>query len=286
VPRLEALEDRTVPSAFHVVNNLDSGPGSLRQAVLDANAAPGTDTIDFDKTVHQITLTSGELAISGSLNVVGPGANKLAVSGNDASRVFDIVSGSVTISGLTVTHGLANGGSPGLPSSGGGILNRAGAGLNLTDITLAGNRAVGDPSVVIPTTPVFNLAGGAVGGGVANFGTLTVTGGTFTGNQARGPTTPTAPPLPSPARPSPAMPRVERSVILARRTSRPVSSSATSPRPAAIAAATSPASAVAAPSTTMPPSASAAARSARTRPSAATTTSVPSTTATPSAAPS
>ena len=42
-PRLEPLEDRTVPSTFAVLNLADGGDGSLRQAVLDANALPGAD---------------------------------------------------------------------------------------------------------------------------------------------------------------------------------------------------------------------------------------------------
>ena len=46
-PRLEALECRTVPSTFTVGNLADSEPGSLRQAVLDANANPGADIINF-----------------------------------------------------------------------------------------------------------------------------------------------------------------------------------------------------------------------------------------------
>jgi len=41
--RLEFLDDRTVPSTFTVDNLADSGPGSLRQAILDANALPGAD---------------------------------------------------------------------------------------------------------------------------------------------------------------------------------------------------------------------------------------------------
>src|SRR5262249_58158104 len=47
LPRLEALEDRALPSTFTVHNLSDSGPGSLRQAVLDANANPGPATIRF-----------------------------------------------------------------------------------------------------------------------------------------------------------------------------------------------------------------------------------------------
>jgi hypothetical protein len=46
-PRLESLEDRTTPTTFTVLNTSDSGPDSLRQAILDANANPGFDTIAF-----------------------------------------------------------------------------------------------------------------------------------------------------------------------------------------------------------------------------------------------
>jgi hypothetical protein len=50
-PRLEALEDRRLLSTFQVTNSNDSGLGSLRQAILDANAHPnaltGPDTICF-----------------------------------------------------------------------------------------------------------------------------------------------------------------------------------------------------------------------------------------------
>jgi hypothetical protein len=47
-PGLEVLEDRTVPSTFLVNNVGDSGAGSLRQAILDANAHSGADVIAFD----------------------------------------------------------------------------------------------------------------------------------------------------------------------------------------------------------------------------------------------
>ena len=55
-----------------------------------------------------ITLTSGELLVTDSVTINGPGANQLSVSGNNASRVFEIAAGqNVTISGLTITHGSA-----------------------------------------------------------------------------------------------------------------------------------------------------------------------------------
>src|SRR3979490_1167114 len=51
-PRLEILEDRMLPSTFTVLNLADSGTGSLRQAVLAANAHPGADVIDFADELH------------------------------------------------------------------------------------------------------------------------------------------------------------------------------------------------------------------------------------------
>jgi titin len=46
-PRLEVLEDRLAPAVFTVSNTNDSGAGSLRQAILSANATPGSNTINF-----------------------------------------------------------------------------------------------------------------------------------------------------------------------------------------------------------------------------------------------
>src|SRR5262245_51083248 len=47
LPDLEGLGDRIVPSTFRVTSLADAGAGSLRDAVAQANAQPGADTIDF-----------------------------------------------------------------------------------------------------------------------------------------------------------------------------------------------------------------------------------------------
>src|SRR5690348_6033009 len=90
------------PPAVVIVKNLhDSGPGSLRAAVEYANAHPGT-TINFAGLLSgTIKLTGGELVVSQSTIINGPGAHKLAVSGTNHSRVFAISSGTtVTITGM------------------------------------------------------------------------------------------------------------------------------------------------------------------------------------------
>jgi hypothetical protein len=69
-----------------VTNTNDSGPGSLRQALADANDG---DTIDFAVT-GTIGLTSGELLVDKSITISGPGADRLSVYANQASNVFSI----------------------------------------------------------------------------------------------------------------------------------------------------------------------------------------------------
>ena len=46
-PRLEVLEDRLLLTTYTVTNTNDSGPGSLRQAIMDANGDTGRDIINF-----------------------------------------------------------------------------------------------------------------------------------------------------------------------------------------------------------------------------------------------
>ena len=113
------LASGATAATFTVSNLADSGPNSLRQAVLDANAAPGADEIAFAPGLTgTITLTSGEIRITDPLAVDGPGAAVLTVSGNRNSRIFHIENSAVavpidvTLSGLTLTLGRAGGPGP------------------------------------------------------------------------------------------------------------------------------------------------------------------------------
>jgi hypothetical protein len=79
-PSLECLEDRTLPSTLTVVNLNDHGAGSLRAEL--AQARPG-DTIVFAPQLQgTLTLTSGELQVSQSVTIQGPGAGNLSIGGN------------------------------------------------------------------------------------------------------------------------------------------------------------------------------------------------------------
>jgi hypothetical protein len=112
---LEQLEGRLVLSAFHVSTLADSGAGSLRDAITQANSHAGADVITFQEGLTgTIALTGGELEITDGLKINGPGADALTVSGNNASRVFQVEPGAtVRLSGLTIAGGnagIGNGG--------------------------------------------------------------------------------------------------------------------------------------------------------------------------------
>ena len=193
-PRLtvEFLEHRLAPAQLSVTSALDPAtltPGTLRFEVQQANvdARYGvSDTIVFNVAqmgTKTITLTQGQLELtagSGATTINGGG--QVTVSGNYASRVFEIDSGTVTISGITITGGSS--------PSGGGVLNFAT--LTLYQDVLTGNHETpgGDgggailsfgsgSSLTINQCTISNNSASWTGGGVSLIdATSTVTAGT------------------------------------------------------------------------------------------------------------
>jgi hypothetical protein len=150
------------PNDFVVTNTNDSGDGSLRQAVTNANAFNTDDTITFTSSANgTITLLSALPALTnnGTVTITGNGAENTIISGAQARQVFVISGGATaTIQNLTVADGAA--------TIGAGISNSGT--LTVANVTFNNNRAASG------------------GGGIANIGTLTVTGSTFTGNRTTG----------------------------------------------------------------------------------------------------
>ncbi|HEX8500905.1 MAG TPA: hypothetical protein VF659_09970 [Pyrinomonadaceae bacterium] len=119
----------------------DDGAGNctLRAAVQQANATGGAHAIGFTVT-GTVTLTSALPDITASVNVSGPGARRLTVSGNRANRVFVVAGGAnVILSGLTISGGSAAG-SAGLFNNGTLTVNEC----SITDNHATGNGGVGN----------------------------------------------------------------------------------------------------------------------------------------------
>lgn len=68
------LEARALPATFTVTNLADSGGGSLRQAILNANGVGGQDLINFQAGVTGTIPLLSSLAITDSVVINGPGA--------------------------------------------------------------------------------------------------------------------------------------------------------------------------------------------------------------------
>ncbi len=141
---------------IYVSNTSDSGAGSFRQAVNDAASG---DTVDLTGLSGVISLTSGEVVVAKDLQIVGPGADKLAIDGSGQSRILRIDDSQpgnvrvVSISGLVIRNGQVTG------ANGGGIYNTES--LTLSGCSVSGNVAA--------ATSI-----GGNGGGIYNIGTLII----------------------------------------------------------------------------------------------------------------
>ncbi len=173
------------PSAIITVNSIDDTVNSspcvttLRDAINQANADGGEDLIVFDRELFSnaqtITLNLGELDITHNLDIIAPrdsltGGDLVTVSGNKASRVFEIETGAmVSIDGLIVANGNA------ADDNGGGIKNFG---------TLALDNSIVRNNSATPNLDNPYLGQGGFGGGIYNQGTLTVSNSTISSNGA------------------------------------------------------------------------------------------------------
>jgi fibronectin-binding autotransporter adhesin len=186
-PRVEALEDRVTPTTYTVTSLAgDNSAGSLRQAIALANAQPGKDTITFASGLAggAIDLSTGQLSITGDVDIKGPTAALVILDGPsfdtfqqfmNNGRIFDIAAGvTASISNLRLQGGNAS--DPNFegntPDAFGGAIHNAG---NLTgrQCTFYNNGA-GD----------YDNWGNGGGGAIYNSGTLTVVNSSFAANYA------------------------------------------------------------------------------------------------------
>jgi hypothetical protein len=177
-----------VQTNYLTVTNLnDSAAGSLRDAMATAISDGYGDIIFQSGVTGTITLQNGALpSIFGNVNIAGPGANLLTVSGNNSNVVF-VIGGSsavVNLRGLTIANGSA-------PGSAGGLSN---SGLLLIEdcafVTNNGGPGSGgamfNNNTLIVENSTFSGNSANDGGGIYNQNTLLVENSTFSGNSASG----------------------------------------------------------------------------------------------------
>src|SRR5262245_48418696 len=154
---IEQLEDRTTPTTFFVTSFNDSGPGTLRQAIIDSNHTPGANDIEFQ---IQGDIFSQGMVITNTLTIHGGGNITLfASSASVGPPLFVVQNTQVSIDGMTFFGCRSD--------FGGAIFNNQGS-LSLSN-----------------TSFIVNDDMGGGGGAITNFaGSLTVTNSSFISNQS------------------------------------------------------------------------------------------------------
>jgi hypothetical protein len=186
-----------------VVTSLaDDGTGTtLREAIEQANATAGQDTITFQTGLSgTITVASSLPKITDALDIQGPGANLVTVDGANQFALFNFYEvtsdqGFDAISGITITRGLAENDD----SSGGGILSRdTTADITISNVVVTRNHATNDGggiqffgasgTATISGSTISNNVADAGGGGLYATGDgdldVVITNSTFSGNTA------------------------------------------------------------------------------------------------------
>src|SRR5262245_53164208 len=168
---------------------------TLRAAIQETNALGGANQIILPSNTYLLTMVD-ELTITNSLTITGGGASTTIIDGNKNVRssqgVLAIVSGTVSISGVTIRNGRRIGSD----DRGGGIANQGT--LTLTNSIVSGNSAgtfggggiYNNGTMRVANSTVSgngtNEGGGIAdeGGGIYNAGTMTLTNSTVNGNRA------------------------------------------------------------------------------------------------------
>ncbi len=183
-----------VAGTFDVTKTTDddgacfSGNCALREAVLAANISISPDTINVPAGVYTLTIVgdseeegfTGDIDIKYGTTIIGAGSGLTVIDASalvDTDRHFQIrgLSGTTTISGVTLINGSGGQGSA--------IHVSSGARAILTDIEARDNTSVG---INVNTNAIVDLVDTTIGPnnaiGIINEGDLVITGSTITGN--------------------------------------------------------------------------------------------------------
>ena len=171
-----------------VTTTADSGPGSLRQALIDAaTTLAGPTTITFAPTVNAPIVLNSELLVDDNDSVAIDATSLslgVTLDGNEDTRHFQVQAGStLTLRGLTLMAGQASGDGGSIYSEGNLILDRCSFQLNTTALSGGAIRSLGQLQAFDSTfTGNSAQAGGAVRYGI---GTAQLTRCTFLDNVAQ-----------------------------------------------------------------------------------------------------
>lgn len=198
-----------VPSVVDTLvdeNDGDFSPGDVSLREVIEGSIAGT-TISFAPELQGTIALNSQLLINKNLTIDGTGADRISISGKNASRVFEIASGAVVeIEGLAIANGLTDANGGGIVNQGtltvnnsilrnnsanyGGAIHNTGT-LTVNNSTLKDNSATSGGGAIYGDWGSVSIAHSTIdrnsslqGGGISNFSNLTVTNSTLSNNSA------------------------------------------------------------------------------------------------------
>lgn len=152
------------------LSDIDADGNTLREAIVAANSTPEDDTISFATELSgTLVLSQGELDINTNITINGP-EERISISGNDATRIFDVSISTVSFSNLNLTNGSNQG------ALGGAIRVRE-AELTLTNCEVSNNFCAGDGGgigssaaarLILINSELSNNVAEGLGGGISS----------------------------------------------------------------------------------------------------------------------
>jgi len=185
-PRMDARVHSLTAPVITVTNTDDSGPGSLRQAISDANATSGT-VIQFDPAIAgQTIVLSGVLKGASEFTIEGPVPKGMTISGNLTTQVFEVFNNAdLVLRNVSIVNGR--------DSQGAGIQIDKGT-VTLDHVLVANNEAGANGGGIALTGPAAQLVlvnstvsgnvAGFGGGGILSQGSVIIRNSTITSNIA------------------------------------------------------------------------------------------------------
>ena len=198
----DTVDGNTTSVANLLANKGSDNAISLREAILAINAGAGGDTINLAAGTYTLSraganenlASTGDLDVLRNVTIIGTGAGTTTINGNGIDRIFEIRSGTLNLSGVTIQGGNASVSS----SDGGGLLVGSGSFATVTNTVFTGNSAksggaiANDGTLTLTSVSIQGNNSTQFGGGIASVGTsatlvgVTVSNNTTTGSRGGG----------------------------------------------------------------------------------------------------
>jgi hypothetical protein len=171
---VDTIADTTDATPADCICSDNSGDCSLRAAVMEANSCPGADTIFMPGGTYTLTIPSnfadndinsesGDLDVAESVNIIGDAIDPVIISGDGASRIFDVANGlNFRLANLTIENGDPTNIAGNARVSGGAIYALANGRISTSNVIFQNNIAENGGALYIQSGTHLTMIGSSM----------------------------------------------------------------------------------------------------------------------------